>query len=100
MFTIKYQTYNPSSAQQSLGKPGLNDPINYDRCEQLHGPFSLVSQEMEDGYVVVYAHRGDDPGMTFGPERMADRVAGEPQPPRSTLYVMNENGATIATYHL
>lgn len=94
MFTIKYQTYNLASQQP------VNGPANYDRCEQIHGPFGLVSQEMEGGYTVVYAHQGDAPGMTFGPNRGRELLEGETPPPRSTLWVMNEAGATVATYQL
>lgn len=92
MFTVKYQTYQMAAAQQT------GSPIHYDRCEQIHGPFGLVSQEMKDGYTVVYAHRGDEPGMTFGPILDPD-VAGH-EMPRPTLWVMNESGATVATYRL
>lgn len=95
MFTIKYLSYRPSATQSDQG------PTNYDRCEQLHGPFALVSQEMDDGHVVVYAHRSEDaPGMTFGPNKGPDETGGENRPPHSSLWVMNERGATVASYVL
>lgn len=89
MFTIKYRLFQPAAEQPQEG------PTHYDQCEQIHGPFSLVSQEMDDGYTVIYAHRGDDPGMTFGPCK--EYESGKPRP---ILWVMNESGATVATYHL
>lgn len=90
MFTIKYRTLHPSDSQQTEG------PTHYDSCEQLHGPFTFVSQERESGYPVVYAHNGDAPGMTFGPIK----TAGSNESMRPTLWVMNEAGATVAKYDL
>lgn len=90
MFTIKYRTYNPSPKQDG------GTTCFYDQCELIDGPFALVSQEMDDGYIVVHAHRDHEaPGTMFGPVR-ADE-AGKPRP---TLWVMNEQGATVAKYDL
>lgn len=94
MFTIKYRTFTPSATQ--CADPG--SPTYYDQNEQLHGPFDLVSQEMQDGLIVIYAHNGDDPGTTFGPFRPPETANEEP--PRPTLWVMNEAGATVAKYDL
>jgi hypothetical protein len=93
MFTIKYRTYSVSRIQN--GAP--NSPTMYDENEQIHGPFELVSKEQdENGFTVVHCHRaGDAPGMTFDPLRTD--AAGQPQ---STLWVMNEAGATVAKYDL
>lgn len=89
MFTIKYRTFALSPKQDNHGP-------YYDMCEQIHGPFGFVSQETDDGCRVVYAHRDDGaPVMTFGPVKVG--VAGQPCP---TLWVMNEQGATIAKYDL
>lgn len=93
MFTIKYRSYRRAMSQPAEG------PTHFDACEQLHGPFTLISQEMEDGDLVVYAHNGDDPGMTFGPHKSLDQMAGE-STPRPTLWVMNDRGATVARYDL
>lgn len=116
MFTIKYRTY--VRANQS--------PAPYDDWvahEQIHTGFDMVSQEIENGNMVVHAHRGGDPGMMFGPwlppepspEAIAEfekqsNLAGQglanaPGPlmqsaPRPSLWVMNEQGATVAKYDL
>ncbi len=89
MFTIKYRTYNPSIEQPSEG------PTCYDECEQVHGPFTLISKEQQGGHNVVYAHNGDDPGMAFGPVH-----ADGTEKLRPRLWVMNDAGATVATYEL
>ena len=98
MFTIKYRSYSPSDVQQGGGFPC------YDQNEQLHGPFDLISQEMVQGRLVVYAHRGAEPGMSFGPWVGAEIPAPSDTPqsaaPRPTLWVMNESGATVAKYDL
>jgi hypothetical protein len=98
MFTIKYRQPVLQDAQPA------NGPAIYTYIESLHGPFDGVSQSYEDGWCVVKAHRGHDvadvtcPGMTFGPV-VLDEAAGE-QRPRPTLWVMNEQGATLAKYNL
>jgi hypothetical protein len=93
MFTVKYRTYTLSPKQDG------NGPY-YDENEQIHGPFELVSKEQDDnGYTVVHAHRDQcQPGITFS-EFQRDEVAGAKRP-RSVLWVMNEQGATIAKYDL
>jgi hypothetical protein len=91
MFTVKYRTYNPCPKQ-----PADCTSRQYDEVEMIQGPFAFVSKEMEDGYTVVYAHRDDTaPGYTFGP--IFSDEAGRPRP---ALWVMNEQGATIAKYDL
>jgi hypothetical protein len=95
MFTIKYRFYVLAEAQSSDG------PF-YDECESCHGPFEVVSQEREDGYIVVH---GIDPAgqpMTFGPHKADGGVSDVPRsmPPRPVVWVMNEHGATIAKYDL
>lgn len=94
MFTIKYRTLELAPQQPSDG------PSNYTFHEQIHGPFHMVSQEVDsDGHTVVHAHRDDcSPGMMFGPWAPAE-TAGSPRP-GPTLWVMNEQGATIAKYDL
>lgn len=97
MFTVKYRTYSLSPKQPAEG------PRFYDECELIHGPFELVSKEVdEDGEIVVHAHRaGGAPGMTFKHcDIREDQVAGQLPRPRSTLWVMNESGATVAKYDL
>lgn len=91
MFTIKYRHFRPSVLQDE------SDPITrYDSIELIDGPFDLVSQEMDDGYLVVHGHRGENMlGTTFGPVKEDD--AGRPRP---TVWVMNEAGATVSTYRL
>lgn len=93
MFTIKYRTYSLSRTQDAAE----GAPHYYDENEQIHGPFELISKEQdESGYTLVHAHRETSaPGMTFGPIH-ADE-AGKPRP---TLWVMNEQGSTIAKYDL
>lgn len=88
MFTIKYRRFNPAG-QAPDGRS------NFLPVESIDGPFTHVSQEWQDGYAVVYAHRGDALGMTYGPHGY-----GEDYEPRPTLWVMNEQGATIAKYGL
>jgi hypothetical protein len=92
MFTIKYRSYSLSRTQNE----DESAPRCYDEHELIDGPFATVSKEIEDGFVVVHAHRDhNSPGMTFGPIR-----AGEAGQPRATLWVMNEAGATVAKYDL
>jgi hypothetical protein len=96
MFTIKYQTFSLSPTQPA-DAPGSF----YDRSEQIHGPFAMVSQEYKEGYSVVYCHRTEDAlGMTFGPFIPPEQGDGGSRHPRPTLWVMNEQGATIAKYDL
>lgn len=91
MFTIKYRLYQLSPEQPDRG------PTQYDEIEQVFGGFGFVSKEMEDGWPVVNAHGAHgSPAMTFrtmNPEN--DRTM-----PRPKLWVMNEAGATVATYDL
>jgi hypothetical protein len=98
MFTIKYRTYSLAPTQNSDALASRC----YDENEQIHGPFELVSKEQdEDGCTVVHAHPpGNAPATTFAdPGSRNDSVAGETRP-RSALWVMNEQGATIAKYDL
>lgn len=91
MFTIKYRTYDRSRTQP------VDGPTFYDENEQIHGPFDFVSREVdENNMTVVHAHRGAEPGMTFGPLKLPE-VAGE-KLPRPMLWVMNASGATVAKY--
>lgn len=97
MFTIKYRTYNPA--------PPVDGMINsgWLQHEQIWGPFEFVTQEAaDDGKSIIYGHYKAIPGetgglpMTFGP-------IGDDWPqnqPRPMLWVMNEQGATIAKYDL
>jgi hypothetical protein len=94
MFTIKYRTYSVSRIQPPADC--IAPTAFYDEHELIDGPFAMVSKEIDDGYVVVYAHREHNaPGMTFGPVKVD--AAGQPRP---TLWVMNEAGATVAKYDL
>lgn len=94
-YTVKYRCYNPCATQPQEG------PTHYDQNEQIHGPFTFVSQEMQDGLMVVHAHRGEEAiGMMFGPHRIGDLAAGQEPPPRPSVWVMNESGATVAKYDL
>jgi hypothetical protein len=96
MFTIKYRTFPLTEIQPP---PNSASPACYSEHELIDGPFAMVSKEMDDGYVVVHAHRDfTAPGMTFGPHK-AQEAAGSPGP-RPTLWVMNEHGATVAKYDL
>lgn len=73
-------------------------PINtFVPAENIVGPFANVSQRYEDGYLVVTGHyHGDDtPGVSFGPWSGLSNDC-----PRPTVWVMNENGATVATYQM
>lgn len=117
MLTVKYRSFVPTSPQVA------GAPIEFVAHEQIHTGFDMVSQEIEEGNMVVHAHRGGDPGMMFGPwlqpelspEEIAEfekqsNLAGQgrtdaPAPlrhptPRPTVWVMNENGATVARYDL
>lgn len=96
MFTVKYRTYNLAPKQPAEG------PRNYDEVEMIYGPFELILKEQdEDGYTVIHAHRagGGDP-LTVKHCDHGDQVAGQLPPPRSTAWIMNEQGATIAKYDL
>lgn len=95
MFTIKFRTYSPARTQPADCSSGPS----YDENEQIHGPFELVSKEQdEDGYTVVHCHRGTDPAITFSDDHK-DEAAGSKRP-RPIVWVMNEQGATIAKYDL
>lgn len=93
MFTVKYRSFALSPIQSS------GNLINYDMSEQIHGPFLFVSQEYESGKMVVYAHRDEHAaGFAFGPF-VPSELAGDDHP-HPTVWVMNEQGATIAKYDL
>lgn len=93
MFTIKYRTFQPCACQQE------GAPTSYDEVEQIHGPFELICQSVEDGYKVVHAHRSEEsPGTTFGPWLPPETA--EDHMPRPTIWVMNDRGATVAKYDL
>jgi len=69
--------------------------------EQISGDYEFISQEIEDGCIVVHGHReGGIPGCTWGPHKSPDWEPGQQPAPRPTLYVMNEHGATVAKYDL
>lgn len=94
MFTVKYRRFQPCSQQP------IDGPTFYDKVESIAGPFEHISQEYVDGLAVVYAHReGGAPGMTYGPVQ-ADQGPPGTNAPRPTLWVMNDSGATVATYDL
>lgn len=60
-------------------------------------PSLLVSKEALDGFTVIYC-RNDDvapASLTIGPVRPVDAPV-----PEGTVWVMNDHGATVATYHL
>ena len=92
-FTVKYQRYVPAAAQPADG------PVFYSPIQSIDGPFTSIHQEYKDGLLVVYAHRGDELGMTYGPVFGTD-APPERQPPRPTLWVMNDQGQTVAKYDL
>lgn len=97
MFTIKYRYYVAAKEQPADG------PAFFDECESIHGPFEVISQYRENGYIVVTGQVGPDSlPMTFGPEKGTDppTAGSPPRSPRPTLWVMNEQGATIAKYDL
>lgn len=96
MFTIKYRSYSLSRTQNE----DESAPRCYDEHELIDGPFAMVSKELDDGYVVVHAHRDHNyPGMTFGPIK-SDNPTTDGPAPRPTVWVMNEAGATVAKYDL
>lgn len=91
MLTIKYRTFRRAHLQPADG------PVNYASHEQIHGPFDLVSQEIDDdNRVVVFAHRGEG-NVMFGPIVPQDEPNSTPRP---IIWVMNESGATVARYDL
>lgn len=93
MFTVKYRTFECAKTQLVEG------PCFFDMHEHISGPYEQISQEYQDGYMVVHAHReGGAPGYTFGPIFGQDESTDTP--PRPTLWVMNEQGATVAKYDL
>ncbi len=93
MFTIKYRRYNLAAKQCTEASTPFFDPV-----ETIDGPFAQINQEYESGYMVVYAHRSDgELGMSYGPNNGID---GPQSPPRPTLWIMNEHGATVAKYDL
>lgn len=98
MFTVKFRTYNLAPTQSADPKA----PRCYDEVELIYGTFELVSKEQDgDGNTVVYAHRpGGAEGLTLKHCDHIQQVAGQLPPPRSTCWVMNEQGATVAKYDL
>lgn len=90
-FTVKYRMFEVSGLQPADGPP-LFRPV-----ELLDGPFHHISQSWEDGRMVVHCHRDEvSPGMPYGPVIHAEAD----DRPRPTLWVMNEQGATVAKYDL
>jgi hypothetical protein len=90
MFTIKYRYFILANEQPEGGPP------NYDENEMLYGPFSLVEQGRDKGFIIVTGYDDSEEGNeTFGP--FNTDVSGHPRP---TLWVMNESGATVAKYDL
>jgi hypothetical protein len=96
MFTTKYRYYEPAPAPADCTSGGFTP------CERIDGPYAAVSARYEGGYQTVYCDLGDQaPGMTFGPVLTGDTDNEAPRNfPRPTLWVMNAQGATVATYHL
>lgn len=95
MFTIKYRFY-------TLAQPVAGETANfYDECESCHGPFEVISQGRENGYITVSGipTPGNLP-MTFGPFVPPLDAPDPSRHPRPTIWVMNEGGATIARYDL
>lgn len=90
-YTIKHRTWAPADNQPA------EEITQFVEHEQILGPFDLISQGWSNGSRIVYAHRGD--GCTEFSHRPMDERAGEPQR-RARLWVMNEAGATVATYDL
>lgn len=92
MFTIKYRSWEVCDRQPT---PAPASPC-YSQLERLDGPFAAVSTRYENGLLAVSCDRNDmTPGMTYGPVQPT-----EGNVPRPTLWVMNEQGATIAKYDL
>ena len=90
MFTVKYRQFTLAPAQQA------DAPMMYSQVESIDGPFDRISQEHTIHGMVVYAYRGDgELHMTYGP-----CLNGREDPPRPTVWVMNEMGATVAKYDL
>lgn len=95
MFTVKYRAWERADAQPPAD--ATNGPV-YSILERLDGPFSEIATRYEDGYLVVSCRRdGGEPGMCYGPVIQPE---DDPRMPRPILWVMNEQGATIAKYDL
>lgn len=97
MFTIKYRAWN------AVEVAGQTAP-SYVENEQVWGPFEFVSKESTpDGLPVVYCHYSGSHQslpMTFGAIPYPELEQQKNFHPRPTLWVMNENGATISKYEL
>jgi len=83
MFTIKYRFYNLAVQQPTEG-PQFLRPVR-----KLSRSVEVVSQERDDGYIVVHGVDPDGQPMTFGPHNPPDQVAGK-SAPRPVIWVMNE----------
>lgn len=100
MFTTKYRYYEPAPTPPDCISGGFTP------CERIDGPYGSVSARWEGGRQIVYCDCGEaNPGMTFGPinnDEPCTIAEAEKQRnfPRPTLWVMNAQGSTIATYHL
>lgn len=95
MFTIKYRYYTLTPQPQGVTF------ICYDENESLHGPYEVVSKGMENGYPTVHCipAPGELP-MTFGPFVAPSDAPDPERHPRPTIWVMNDQGATISKYDL
>lgn len=92
MFTIKYRSYQLSKLQDS------NGPY-FDEIEQLSGPYAHICKDIKNNAPIIYAHENlESPATcTFGPVVYDEDAT---HPPRPTVFVMNERGATVASYRL
>lgn len=93
MFTVKFRHYELSDQQPP--KDCVAPKKFYDECEYVSGPYQTVQKRMDDGWQIVTAYDGANPGYTWGPFKDLDE--GQPRP---TIWVMNDQGSTIAKYEL
>lgn len=90
MFTIKYRSYQPASKQPCDGY------VDYTSREEVTGPYSHVTQDVDENDQLIINAANGDIRIMFGPwlPPEGDRT------PRPTVWVMNESGATVAKYDL
>ena len=93
MFTIKYRYYQLSDQQPP--EDCLAPTKFWQEHEQLHGPYIGINKIMVNGYQMVECFDYTNPPNTFGPYDHLEE--GQPRP---VIWVMNEQGATIAKYDL
>lgn len=104
-FTIKHRFYQPVAIPPSPCDPFGS--VGWTPIDTIMGPFEHVKAHFQDGaQVVVGSYAGENtPGYTFDQEVSTLRPTDSAslindQPPRAQIWVMNDAGATVASYTL